>query len=563
MKRRRFLTNLGAGAAGLAALSGTNLNVWAQDYSKDYPLHCPPPPPGGTPQAVTLIKRSFVPRKSAFDLSTIEIQRLRDAYAAMRELSIKDPKDPRGWRQQANVHCYYCSGGYDTIGTEIHGNWSFLPWHRCYLYMHERILGALIGYPDFRLPYWDWDTIPDVGPNSRRTVPPVYDAANYQVTQPTTMSIANSLLDRTRAGSSTYVIPDETVGKVAIKTVMCQTGENFMGGPGIEGPQSNGQAGQLEQSPHGPVHLWTGDPRTEPNQPAPFGCFYPTVYPYDPTNPNSYPTNQTLLGNPNGNGCVDMGVLATAAQDPIFFSHHANIDRLWDIWNRIPQPGHTNPTDDPNWMGMGWSFYDENKNWITISASQVLDEKTLGYSYQPPQVKGYTTTTNICATAKVTKTAARGQSRSSQSLTVAADQKGIIVGAKPHTQTITLPPEHRTQLQLLGAGSSQMEYVLHIDGISLPPNGGTIIRVFLNLPEATVRTMLDSQHFAGYISVVPSGLGHRHPVVRNVAFDLLPELAATVAAKDQFSVTLVPVTAGGAEPLQGAVRYKRIYLTAK
>src|SRR5258708_1213414 len=284
MRRRRFLTSLGVGAAGLAALSGTNLNVWAQDYSKDYPLHCPPPPPGGTPQSVTLIKHSFVPRQSAFDLSTTEIEGLRDAYAALRELSIKDPNDPRGWRQQANVHCYYCSGGYDTIGTEIHGNWSFLPWHRCYLYMHERILGALIGYPDFRLPYWDCDTIPNISPNSRRTVPPIYEAANYQVTQPTTMSIANPLLDRTRAGSSAYVLPDGTVGKVAIKTVMCQTSENFMGGPGIESPQSGGQAGQLEQNPHGPVHLWTGDPRTNPNQPAPFGCFYPTLYPYAPPN---------------------------------------------------------------------------------------------------------------------------------------------------------------------------------------------------------------------------------------------------------------------------------------
>ena len=155
------------------------------------------------------------------------------------------------------------------------------------------------------------------------------------------------------------------------------------------------------------------------------------------------------------------------------------------------------------------------------------------------------------------------QPQSSQSLTVAADKKGITVGAKPHTQSIALPAEHRTQLQSLAVGTSQKEYVLHIDGISLPPNGGTIMRVFINLPDATAKTVLDSQHFAGYISVVPSGLGHMHPVVRNVAFDLLPELAATVAGKEQFSVTLVPVTPGGAEPAQGAVTYKRIYLTAR
>src|SRR5947207_2544667 len=454
MKRRRFLVSLGSGATALAALSSSTLRLLAQDYSKDYPLHCPPPPPGGTPKAVTLIKRSLVPRKSAFDLSPTEVQRLRDAYAALRELSTNDPKDPRGWRHQANVHCYYCSGGYDTIGTEIHGAWSFLPWHRCYLYMHERILGALIGYPDFRLPYWDWDTIPDINPNSRRTIPPAYDAANYDVSQPTTMSIANPLLDRTRGGNSSYVLPEDVVGKVAIKTVMCQQGENFTGGPGIENANT-GQMGQLEASPHGPVHLWTGDPRTDPTQPAPFGCFYPTDYPYDPKDPNSYPGNQTVIGNPNGNGCIDMGVLATAAQDPIFFAHHANIDRLWDIWTRIPQVGHSNPAD-PNWTGMGWSFYDENKNWVTISASQVLEEeKTLGYLYQPPQVKGYTTTPGICGTTTLKKTLARVSPQSSQSLTVAEDEKGITVGAKPHTQSVMLPQEHRSQLQLMATGTPQ------------------------------------------------------------------------------------------------------------
>jgi len=358
------------------------------------------------------------------------------------------------------------------------------------------------------------------------------------------------------------VLPEDVVGKVAIKTVMCQQGENFTGGPGIENANT-GQMGQLEASPHGPVHLWTGDPRTDPTQPAPFGCFYPTDYPYDPKDPNSYPGNQTVIGNPNGNGCIDMGVLATAAQDPIFFAHHANIDRLWDIWTRIPQVGHSNPAD-PNWTGMGWSFYDENKNWVTISASQVLEEeKTLGYLYQPPQVKGYTTTPGICGTTTLKKTLARVSPQSSQSLTVAEDEKGITVGAKPHTQSVMLPQEHRSQLQLMATGTPQKEYVLHIDGVSLPPNGGTIIRVFVNQPEATAKTQLDAQHFAGYISVVPSGLGHRHPVVRNVAFDLLPELAATVAAKDRLSVTMVPVTASGAEPLRATVKYKRIYLTAK
>lgn len=551
MDRRRFLTLLGSGAAALATMSKGG-RLWAQDYSKDYPVHCVPPLPQGTAKPVTLIKRSLIPRKSAFDLSPKELQALRDAYAALRDLTLKQPNDPRGWSHQANVHCYYCSGGYDALGTEIHGGWWFLPWHRCYLYMHERILGALIGDPDFRLPYWDWDTIPASGPQ-RATVPPAYGATNYEAQ---TLSIANPLLDRTRGATPANTIPSSVVGKVAMKTVMCQTGENFTGGPAIENG-SSGQAGQLEQSPHGPVHIWSGDPRTNPTQPAPFGCYYPADYPYDPQDPNSLPQDESQVI-----GCIDMGVLATAAQDPIFFAHHSNIDRLWSIWTQIP--GHANPTD-PNWLGQGWSFYDENKNWVSISVAQVLEEeKNLGYSYQPPQVKGYTTTSSICGPSPAPlAAAARAVAQAAQTLTVADDPNGISVGTKPQTKSITLPAEHRTGLKSLAAGTPQRKYELHIDGVSLPPNGGVIIRVFLDKPDANANTEPDLQHFVGYISVVPSGPGHQHHAVRNVGFDLSPELATTATAKDQLSVTLVPVTAGGAEPSQGVVKYKRIYLTVK
>ncbi|KAI3675066.1 hypothetical protein L1987_84650 [Smallanthus sonchifolius] len=44
----------------------------------------------------------------------------------------------------------------------LHHTWLFFPFHRWYLYFYERILGNLIGRPDFALPYWNWDD-PDGG----------------------------------------------------------------------------------------------------------------------------------------------------------------------------------------------------------------------------------------------------------------------------------------------------------------------------------------------------------------------------------------------------------------
>ena len=38
----------------------------------------------------------------------------------------------------------------------------------------------------------------------------------------------------------------------------------------------------------------------------------------------------------------DMAEFSTVGGDPMFYLHHANIDRLWESWNRL---GNTNPTD--------------------------------------------------------------------------------------------------------------------------------------------------------------------------------------------------------------------------
>lgn len=54
------------------------------------------------------------------------------------------------------VHGYFCSSQ-SPLG-DIHCNWEFLPWHRAFIYFHERTLGKLVGNPAFRLPVWDWET---------------------------------------------------------------------------------------------------------------------------------------------------------------------------------------------------------------------------------------------------------------------------------------------------------------------------------------------------------------------------------------------------------------------
>jgi tyrosinase len=76
----------------------------------------------------------------------------------------------------------------------------------------------------------------------------------------------------------------------------------------------------------------------------------------------------------NQNQGGDMGVVATAAYDPIFWSHHCMIDRLWYLWqlrqgvNNIPQ----------DYMTMPLAPFNQQ-------VGDVLDINRLGYEYVASQ----------------------------------------------------------------------------------------------------------------------------------------------------------------------------------
>ena len=64
-------------------------------------------------------------------------------------------------------------------------------------------------------------------------------------------------------------------------------------------------------------------------------------------------TTTTPLGNPVRRGW--MGAFYTAGLDPIFWCHHANIDRLWQVWLDA-DPAHKNPINESHWANPRFSF---------------------------------------------------------------------------------------------------------------------------------------------------------------------------------------------------------------
>lgn len=498
VSRREALINLAKISAGFSLLGLFKSTALGQTPA-DYPTDCAPPAPKGAATPFVPGKIAVLHRKSAFQLNAEEIASLTLGFQKLRDMTISDPSNPLGWLLQSYVHCWYCGGGTDgKAGEEIHGSWWFLPWHRCYLYFLERTLSKLANDPNLRLPYWDWST----QSKATQTLPGIYDNSN------------SSLYDALRGASTGDVIPPDFVGPRAMSIVLNSSDFSMFGG--VDATKNGGQAGQLERIPHNNVHNWTGtDGNTAPN----YGS--------------------------------DMGVLATAARDPIFFCHHANVDRMWPSWLAVSS-GHTNPTDS-SWLNHSWTFYDENGVWTSIKVSDVVDSRNLGYDYD-----------------SLATVPTKSSKKVSQAIATSPIPEPLIAAPKqvrtlkndPVTHQVALPQIHKTSLMALSAGTGT-RYLLVIDGVVIAPDRSVSAKVYVNYPKADATTTTEIPNFVGLISSVAKvrkgadHAGQDHKPQRQV-FEIDPELAAIIAHDNEVKITIVPIDSHSKKPKTMEFNYGEI-----
>ena len=70
-----------------------------------------------------------------------------------------------------------------------------------------------------------------------------------------------------------------------------------------------------------------------------------------------------------------MGDVPVAGNDPVFYHHHANIDRMWACWQQL------HPAPSGTWQSKSFSFPDETGALQTKPVKDFLDSTKLGYVY--------------------------------------------------------------------------------------------------------------------------------------------------------------------------------------
>jgi hypothetical protein len=126
-------------------------------------------------------------RYSAAEMATSgALAKFREGFQRIRELSKTNPNDLIGWTKQLAQHCMHCNGG--RLGPkQVHYSNKFLPWHRAYLYMVERVLRRLSQDDNLRLVYWNWES-----PGSR-VVPSIYVPSGQSLYWPTRGTFPSSI----------------------------------------------------------------------------------------------------------------------------------------------------------------------------------------------------------------------------------------------------------------------------------------------------------------------------------------------------------------------------------
>jgi tyrosinase len=247
-------------------------------------------------------------RRSIARLTAGQLKLLRDGLAAMKAVA-----DDRGYNYFAGIHGLPLPVGCDNA----HGTPYFLPWHRAYLYFFERALRDQV--PDATLAWWDWRT----PPGRASVIPPA--------------------IAQRRPDNKVNPLYDAPIDPLARRQGRQQ---GFDPGP------------RTTRQPSDPADLTLPTPDEIKDLMAirDFGTFTSQLEGY-------HGQVHNWVGG-------TMSAIDFAAFDPIFWTHHTMVDRIWRVW-QTRHPG----------VGVPAAILDDALPPFRMTVRQTLSVTALGYDY--------------------------------------------------------------------------------------------------------------------------------------------------------------------------------------
>ncbi|AWL05216.1 tyrosinase family protein [Massilia oculi] len=378
----------------------------------------------------------------------------------------------------------------------------FLPWHRLYLLAFEDIVRVVSGRADFALPYWDY-TDPDL---SRRALPEAFRSPKHPI-------LKHLFRPNRNPGVNQGQPIDQPAGSRAPLSLDFMKSVDYN-----ESEEDAGFCANIDGTLHGAVH--------------------------------------TNVGNRIG-----MGRVAWAADDPIFWVHHCNIDRAWASWNRA---GGVNPTD-PQFLNEEFTFAGPTGEPLRRKAGEAVQMQDYQYDFYIGADPIPATKPLLVTNRAVARASARDINLSTATRQVKLESGATQVGDRPTlvAAPLKIDPEKPAYLKMegLSADRGAPAYDVHLAAMSsvtkrrsAPSYVGTINFFGAESAHSGQGDAHGGGHSAGHGGGQDEGSAAAGAAGRSVSFQL------SKALKQQLSqsglapyVTFVPLS-GGAKDAKPRIR---------
>lgn len=284
-------------------------------------------------------------------------------------------------------------------GIEIH----FLVWHRLYIYYLEDIVRAASGKTDFALPYWNYVD------KKSALMPAVFANQKSNMFEPARCTVLNQgkPIENKEYG------PGRDLDITALMKNTLYSVFNSM----------------MDAAPHGAMHNYIGGA----------------------TNGETF-LNRIYQATLQDQGGV-MSQVPSAAFDPIFWVHHAEIDYIWQQWMNSPK-GQRPSLAALKAAPIPYSFFDRNGQPVTLTIDQAYK-----MAFSLPVT--YDTMAQVTLADARTKMEAKPEESATEPMEMARSATPQVVKGKETAVSMKLEMNAGT-MERLGAEPAKGPVVLHL-----------------------------------------------------------------------------------------------------